>query len=81
MYAIPLAYASVMKNERTSDLDRFVRWEYGPADRTQVLLSARGGVVLFPRRTAEKPSPSKRGILRGLLSALRGRASATSVDG
>jgi len=40
MYAIPLTYVGLAKTETTTDLDRFVRWEYKPADRTQVILTA-----------------------------------------
>ena len=81
MYAIPLTYVGLAKTETTTDLDRFVRWEYKPADRTQVILTARGGFVLFPPRPRKETGRPLRARIRAALAAFRRRPITDSVDG
>jgi hypothetical protein len=81
MYAIPLAYVALTKDAKTTDLDRWLRWEYQPADRTRVILSARGGFVLFPPRTRSEPKRRFRARIRAAIGVLRRVRIAESVDG
>ncbi len=64
---------------RNRELHDYLRWEYGPADRTSVILSVRGGAIVGRRsRTGPRPRTLVR-RLRAWAKALRAPTDASVV--
>ena len=87
MFLIPLEYATrIVRKSGERPRDRafgdYVRWEYPPAERTYVILGARGGAIMhLARAPAKKAVPPRTGRLTRWLRAFRKQAPAPTRTG